>query len=71
MNVSSLLVKFWPIIKPLALKALVIGLRRLGEEAKTNALHSNFEPFAEDLDKLCDIIADAVEGKQPVAVAAK
>lgn len=71
MNVSSLLVKFWPLLKPLALKALVVGLRRLGEEAKTNALHTAFTPFAEDLDKLCDIIADAVEGKQPVAVAAK
>jgi hypothetical protein len=70
MNVSALLIRFWPILQPLAKTAVVFGLRRLGEEAKTNALHSAFAPFAEDLDKLCDTIADAIAGKPPVAVKA-
>ena len=70
MNVSYLLIRFWPILQPLVKRAVIIGLRRLGEEAKTDSLHSAFAPLAEDLDKLCDTIADAIEGKSPVAIAA-
>lgn len=67
MNVSSLLIRFWPMIRPIVLKGLVMSLRRLGEEAKTNTLHGDFAPFAVELDNLCDLVADTIEGK-PAAV---
>lgn len=66
MNVSALLIRFWPLLRPIVLKGVVIGLRRLGEEAKSNTLHSDFAPFAVELDNLCDLMADAIEGKPNV-----
>lgn len=70
MNVSALLIRFWPLVRPIVLKALVVTLRRLGEEAKTKTLHSDFAPFAVELDNLCDLVADVIEGKHSAALPA-